>query len=179
MDIEKKKEEFMAKYSLSVDEEMTAILKLFDKSWDDIEARIAIAAHKAKLKMIWNDIEALIEEVKKEEVHEVIKYYANDYEIGFEAGYKRGTERDVFDFQSMVRDRILGVTLFKQNTREYNEAHNASKEALKPEYQECTICHLKKPDVSTRINPYIRDVGNEEVWETVCDDCEEQQALDI
>ena len=44
----------------------------------------------------------------------------------------------------------------------------------------CPICKKNKPDVCERPNAYAQDVGNEEgATHVACDNCDEQNRLDI
>ena len=50
----------------------------------------------------------------------------------------------------------------------------------KKNWQKCSCCGKKKPDVCYRPNAYDQDVGNDPTayW-TACDYCAEQNTLDI
>jgi nitrate/TMAO reductase-like tetraheme cytochrome c subunit len=43
----------------------------------------------------------------------------------------------------------------------------------------CPRCHLKKPDVKRRLNPFDREVHDKETYIVVCNDCKKDIARDI
>jgi anaerobic ribonucleoside-triphosphate reductase len=49
----------------------------------------------------------------------------------------------------------------------------------KREYLTCNTCSKSDETVSSRICGYIEDVHNEEVYEDVCDACEQEHLMDI
>lgn len=57
---------------------------------------------------------------------------------------------------------------------------NTSKQQVREErYEKCSQCGKRDETVATRICGYHDDVNNIEVYETICDDCEDEHLMDI
>lgn len=50
---------------------------------------------------------------------------------------------------------------------------------LKEELNKCESCGKVSEDVEYTINPYIQEIGHEEVWEYLCDRCYHECLMDI
>ena len=46
-------------------------------------------------------------------------------------------------------------------------------------FDKCDFCGKISEDVKYRINPYIEEIFNEEIWEHLCDDCYNEYLMDI
>lgn len=43
----------------------------------------------------------------------------------------------------------------------------------------CQQCHKDKPDVVTRIDPFVKEIYDEEIEMDLCDECTQERRADI